>query len=94
MSDYKNRDLTQGALFHNNRKTSPNQPDFRGELTISKALLRELVEKAKAGEEAKLSLSVWKKNSKAGNEFMSVAGQIYVDFKKEVKFQDDSDIPF
>ncbi len=53
-----------------------------------------MVEKAKAGEEAKLSLSVWKKNSKAGNEFMSVAGQIYVDFKKEVKFQDDSDIPF
>lgn len=89
MAEYQNRDITQGALFINNRKTSQNQPDFRGELTLSKALLKELVEKAKAGEEAKMSLSVWKKKSKAGNEFMSVAAQIYQDYKKK-----DEEVPF
>ena len=46
MAEYQNRDITQCALFINNRKTSQNQPDFRGELTLSKALLKELVEKA------------------------------------------------
>jgi hypothetical protein len=93
MSDYKNRDITQGALFVNNRKNSPNQPDFRGELTISTALLKELVEKAKASEEPKLALAVWKKKSKAGNDFMSIAGQIHAEYKKTDKV-DDSEIPF
>lgn len=90
MADYQNRDITQGALFVNNRKKSQNHPDFRGELTLSKALLKELVEKAKAGEEAKMSLSVWQKTSKAGNQFMSVAAQIYTDYKKK----DDNEVPF
>ena len=90
MAEYQNRDITQGALFINNRKTSQNQPDFRGELTLSKALLKELVEKAKAGEEAKMSLSVWKKKSKAGNEFMSLAAQIYTDYKKKA----EAEVPF
>ena len=61
MADYSNRDMTQGALFINNRKKQTNHPDFRGELTLSKALLKELVEKVKEGKEAKLSLAVWKK---------------------------------
>lgn len=91
MADYKNRDMTQGALFINNRKGSQNHPDFRGELTLSKALLKELVEKAKAGEEAKMSLAVWKKTSKAGNEFMSVAAQIYTDYKKK---EEEIEVPF
>jgi uncharacterized protein (DUF736 family) len=90
MAEYQNRDITQGALFINNRKNSQNHPDFRGELTLSKALLKELVEKAKAGEEPKMSLSVWKKKSKAGNEFMSVAAQVLVDYKK----QSSEEVPF
>lgn len=49
MADYQNRDMTQGALFINNRKKQTNHPDFRGELTLSKALLKELVEKVKEG---------------------------------------------
>jgi hypothetical protein len=91
MADYNNRDITQGALFINNRKTSEKQPDFRGELTLSKALLKELVEKVKAGEEAKLSLAVWRKKSKAGNDFMSLAAQIHSGPKKE---EEDIAVPF
>ena len=92
MSEYQNRDMTQGALFINNRKTATNQPDFRGELTLSKALLKDLVERVKEGKEAKLSLSVWKKKSKAGNEYQSIAAQIHTEYKKEGS--DDIEVPF
>lgn len=91
MADYSNRDMTQGALFINDRKGNSNQPDFRGELTLSKALLKELVERVKEGKEAKLSLSVWKKKSKAGNEYQSIAAQIYTEYKKD---SGDIDVPF
>lgn len=92
MFEYQNRDMTQGALFINNRKKAANQPDFRGELTLSKALLKELVERVKEGKEAKLSLAVWKKKSKAGNEYQSIAAQIYTEYKKEGS--DDIEVPF
>ncbi len=83
MADYKQKDITQGALFVNGRKSASNQPDYRGELTLSKALLRELVELVKAGGEAKLSLAVWKKTSKSGNDYMSLAGQVFKEYKKD-----------
>lgn len=92
MSEYQNRDMTQGALFINGRKTATNQPDFRGELTLSKALLKDLVERVKEGKEAKLSLSVWKKKSKAGNEYQSIAAQIHTEYKKDGS--DDIEVPF
>lgn len=79
MADYSNKDMTQGALFVNKKKTKDNQPDFRGELTLSKALLRELVEMVKAGKEAKLSLATWNKTSKAGNQYQSMAAQVFVE---------------
>ena len=91
MADYSNRDMTQGALFINNRKKSANHPDFRGELTLSKALLKDLVEKVKEGGEAKLSLAVWKKKSKAGNEYQSIAAQIFTEYKKG---GDSEEVPF
>lgn len=101
MPDYSNRDMTQGALFVNGRKTAQNQPDFRGELTLSKALLKELVERVKEGKEAKLSLALWKKKSKAGNEYMSMAAQIHTEYtgrksaeKDDKPFPDDETIPF
>ncbi len=92
MVEYQNRDITQGALFINDRKNAEKQPDFRGELTLSKALLKELVERIKEGKEAKLSLSVWKMKSKAGNEYQSIAAQIYTEYKKDGL--DDIEVPF
>jgi len=89
MADYQNRDMTQGALFINNRKQKASHPDFRGELTLSKALLKELVERVKEGKEAKLTLAVWKKQSKAGNEYQSIAAQIHTEYKK-----DSEEVPF
>ena len=93
MADYQNRDMTQGALFINNRKKQTNHPDLRGELTLSKALLKELVAKVKEGKEAKLSLAVWKKKSKAGNEYQSIAAQIFTEYKKDGG-SDEVEVPF
>lgn len=75
MSDYSDR--TQGALFANHSKKAANHPDFRGELTISKELLRELVELAKSGKDAKLEIAAWNKTSKGGVDYLSVSGSTY-----------------
>lgn len=83
MADSKYKDSSQGALFINNRRKTDAHPNFRGELTITKTLLKDLVEKVKAGGEAKLALSAWDRKSKAGNRYISVAAQMYVDYKKE-----------
>ena len=90
--NYQSGDITQGALFVNKWKKHPDAPNFRGNLTLSKALLKELVEKVKAGEPAKLSLSVWNRKAASGLEFMSISGQMYVEYKKEK--DDDIEVPF
>lgn len=93
------RDQTSGALFVNNRKQQQNHPDFRGELTISKAVLKELVEKAKAGEDIKLAIAGWNKTSKAGTDYVSLAGSIPREYEPSRSSSrrsrdDDGDIPF
>lgn len=90
---YSDKDLTQGALFINTRRSKDNHPNYRGEITISKSLLRELVERAKQGGDIKIALAAWERKSKAGNRYLSVAGQLWVDYKKESAV-DDEDIPF
>lgn len=78
-----NSDSGQGALFENTRRQKDSHPNMRGELTLTKPLLKELVEMAKAGKEIKLSLSAWNKRAKSGTEYVSIAAQAYVEFKKE-----------
>lgn len=78
-----NSDSGQGALFENNRRQKDTHPNMRGELTLTKPLLKELVEMAKAGKEIKLSLSAWNKRAKSGTEYVSLAAQAYVEFKKD-----------
>jgi hypothetical protein len=78
-----NQDSGQGALFENNRRQKESHPNMRGELTLTKPLLKELVEMAKAGKEIKLSLSAWNKNAKSGMPYVSLAAQAYVEFKKD-----------
>jgi hypothetical protein len=78
-----NSDSGQGALFENNRRQKDTHPNMRGELTLTKPLLKELVEMAKSGKEIKLSLSAWNKRAKSGTEYVSLAAQAYVEFKKD-----------
>jgi hypothetical protein len=76
------KDSGQGALFENDRRTKDSHPNFRGELTLTKPLLKELVDMAKEGKEIKISLSVWNKVAKSGKAYMSIAAQAYVEYSK------------
>ena len=76
-------DSSKGALFVNTRRKSDNQPNFRGEVTLSKALLKELVEEVKKGNEAKLAIAAWEKKCKAGNTYLSLSAQKVVDYKPQ-----------
>jgi len=97
-----NQDSGQGALFENNRRQKDSHPNMRGELTLTKPLLKELVEMAKAGKDIKLSLSAWNKRAKSGTDYVSIAAQAFVEFKKDNDTSapspkaevSDEDIPF
>ena len=69
-----------GALFTNDRKTNPKQPDYTGRIEV---------------DNVEYWLAGWKKKSKAGKVFLSLA----VTEKEEEKKSSDSDnfdddIPF
>jgi|DEB19_MinimDraft_3_1074340.scaffolds.fasta_scaffold10691_2 hypothetical protein len=89
MNDYADR--TSGALFTNTRKQKSNHPDFTGNMTFSKDLLRQMVDIARAGGEIKLSISGWDKTSKAGNRFISLNASVFRERedKASVPFNDD-----
>jgi len=91
MADYNQGDRSTGALFKVKERKSDKHPAMSGELTLTKALLKELIEEAKAGKPIKLSLSAWNNTSKAGNQYISLSAQKYVEYKKE---EADEETPF
>jgi uncharacterized protein (DUF736 family) len=75
----------QGSLFKNEKKTAPNQPDYRGELKWQNQLLK---------------LAGWVKDSKTGKKFLSLKVEA-IDTtngsakpEKVEKPQNDGDLPF
>ena len=65
-----NKAQSDGAIYTNNYKKSQNQPDWTGKVSLDKDLLKELVNKVKANEEAELRVALWDRTSKNGNEYM------------------------
>jgi hypothetical protein len=51
-------------------------------MTLSKDLLKELVEVVKSGGEAKLALAVWPKTSKNGVEYLSLGVKKHEPYRK------------
>jgi len=76
-----------GALFANDRKTNDKAPDYRGNLEISRDLLKILVEQAKAGEKISMDVAGWKKTTKSGSTFLSIKAD--KPYKKEEKASAD-----
>jgi hypothetical protein len=80
-----------GALWVNNYKKTDKHPDFKGSVTLSKDMLKMLVERAKAGKEIKLDIGAWKKS---GNDKAPVLSMKFdKPYEKEVE-QNNDDIPF
>ena len=61
-----------GALFANTNKKAENHPDIRGDIYVSRELIAEIAKK-NPSPLIKLSLSAWKRESQAGNKYMSVS---------------------
>lgn len=94
MADYNQGDRSTGALFKVKERRSDKHPAMSGELTLTKALLKELIEDAKAGKPIKLSLSAWNNTSKAGNQYVSIAAKKYVEYNAAKKEELDDEVPF
>jgi len=60
-----------GSVFINRDKKAENHPDMRGLIHVDRNLLIDLLSKHKDGD-IKLQLSCWKRNTKAGDDYLSL----------------------
>ena len=75
----------EGAMFVNNKKTNDKQPDFRGNVEISSAQLKELLLMAKANQahpvadfKLKMQIASWNRVAKTtGAEYMYLSTEVY-----------------
>lgn len=88
MADYNQGDRSTGALFKVKERKSDKHPAMTGELTLTKALLKELIEEAKAGNPIKLSVSAWNNTAKSGLQYISLSAKKWVgkELNDEVPF--------
>jgi len=88
-----------GAFFKNTRATSDRAPQWEGDIELDADLLRALVGNAKAGKPIKIRLAGWIKQTKNGDDFISMKGSLPQEKKPEPKASpvgsyDDDEIPF
>jgi len=61
-----------GSLMPSTTRNSEKSPDFWGEIKVEPDLLKALISKSDGGL-VTIKLSAWKRESKAGNRFLSLA---------------------
>lgn len=96
-SNYPN----SGAFFKNTRATNERAPQWEGDIELDADLLRGLVANAKAGKPIKLRLAGWIKQTKRGDDFISMKGSLPQEKAAQpepksspVGSYDDDEIPF
>ena len=73
-----------GAFFTNDRKQSPNQPDYTGNLAVEHDVVHDLMRQIEEGvEHPKIDLAGWKKVSKNNRPFMSLRGSVLRDRREQ-----------
>ena len=65
---------SDGAIFINNFKDNEKQPDWTGKVSVSRDMLKELVEKLRGGDTNEnggvdLRVALWNRTSKNGKEY-------------------------
>ncbi len=69
-------DREGGAFFSNSKKQTPNAPDFRGEMRLSREVIENLNQQLQAGVQfPAIELSGWKKTSNSGTTYISMSGR-------------------
>ena len=71
---YDNQNQSDGAIYTNDFKNSEKQPDWTGKVSISRSMLKELVEKMRGGSTdenggVELRVALWNRTSKNKNEY-------------------------
>ncbi len=71
---YDNQNQSDGAIYTNDFKNSEKQPDWTGKVSISRNMLKELVEKMRGGSTdenggVELRVALWNRTSKNGKEY-------------------------
>ena len=66
-----NKIQCDGAIYVNDFKQGDKQPDWTGKIELSKALLKQLVEKVKSNpdENPEVRVALWDRTSKAGKDY-------------------------
>jgi len=67
----------KGSLFPSTVRKSEKSPDFFGSIRVDRSYLRDLMDKH-AEDLIEIKLSGWKRESKTGNRFLSLAVDTYV----------------
>lgn len=88
-----NKTYYDSAALFSPRVKSENGPDFRGDIELSAELCAYILSKANAGEDVKLNIALWSKQSQYGEYFSAKIKQAW-EGKKPVKQIDDEEIPF
>lgn len=66
-----------GVLFQNDRKQNDRQPDYNGNLEVSREVVDDLVAQVREGiDKPVLDLAGWRKTTKAGKPFLSLRGGV------------------
>lgn len=82
-------------VFRNKDKEAASHPDFTGTVTLSKEVLRDLVDKLKAGKAPTLRVAMWEKEGQKAGTYYSMS--VSVPKPKQASkpaVDDDDEIPF
>jgi|TARA_R110000782_G_scaffold61956_1_gene127516 hypothetical protein len=105
---YDNKNQSDGAIYTNDYKNSEKQPDWTGKVSVSRDMLKELVEKLRGGDTNEnggvdLRVALWNRTSKNGKEYKYARLDIpqkkeepkpVVDVNNDNQVFDDDDLPF
>ena len=105
---YDNKNQSDGAIYTNDYKNSEKQPDWTGKVSVSRDMLKELVNKLRGGDTNEnggvdLRVALWNRTSKNGKEYKYARLDIpqkkeepkpVVDVNNDNQVFDDDDLPF
>ena len=105
---YDNKNQSDGAIYTNNYKENDKQPDWTGAVSMTRDMLKELVDKLRGGDTNEnggvdLRVALWNRTSKNGKEYKYARLDIpqkkeepkpVVDVNNDNQVFDDDDLPF
>jgi|TARA_R100001530_G_scaffold17094_2_gene14865 hypothetical protein len=84
----------EGAIFTNSYKKQPKHPDWTGTIELSKSILKELVERAKANQDISIRVAMWDRESKEGKTYKYVSVELPQLKEEQADDGFDDEIPF